>query len=83
MAHGLAGHPDPEFAGMSVDLHASRLCQVDMVDGTTVTPYVFAAPATVIVGDLWLTMNVGDRRIAQAPAGVVPRLATEADVLGG
>ncbi len=64
-----------------IDLHASRLCQVDVVDGNlAVTPYVFDAPVTIIVGDLWLTMGVGERRIVQA--GVVPRVATEADVLG-
>lgn len=65
-----------------IDLHASRLCQVDVVDASlNVRPYVFPAPATVVVGDLWLTLKVGEHRVVQLPDGVVPRLAAEADVL--
>jgi hypothetical protein len=36
---------------------------------------------TFIVGDAWITVPLGERRIVCPDDGVTPRLATEADVL--
>lgn len=47
------------------------------------TIHVPVGPATFVIGDGWLTVAKGQIRMAQVPPGVVPRLATEADVFGG
>lgn len=65
------------------DLHASGSCQVALwrPDGS-VDRFVFPAPCTLIVGEVWLTFAAGDRKVLPAADGVVPRRASEADVLG-
>ncbi len=40
-------------------------------------------PATFVIGERWLTVGRGQVRIVPVEPGIRPRLATEADVVGG
>lgn len=64
-----------------IDLAASHSCALGFIrEGKAHGPTVYAAPATFIVGDTWITLKVGQTKWVKAPKGVEPRLATEADV---
>ncbi len=61
-----------------IDLAASGLCRLDVYSpDVTLTAHTYPAPATIIVGEHWLTLQVGDHKIVRPPVGVTPRLATE------
>ncbi len=65
---------------MTIDLHASQCAALTLVDSEgahrTVT---FPGGTTVIVADVWFTLNVGDHRVVRSP-DLSYRVATEADV---
>ncbi len=65
-----------------IDLTASRSCALGVIrDGKPHGPTVYPAPATFVIGDAWVTLQIGETRWVQVPPSVEPRLATEADVI--
>ncbi len=65
---------------MTIDLHASQCAALTLVgDGGAHRTVTFPGGTTVIVGDVWLTLHVGDKRVVRS-ADLSYRVATEADV---
>lgn len=70
------------MTSVTVDLAASKCCSVGVIrNGVSSGPTIYTAPVTLIVGDVWLMLEVGDAKWVVLPDGVKPRVATEADVL--
>ncbi len=66
---------------MTTDLHASNCAALTLVgDGGTHREIHVPGGTTVIIGDMWLTLNTGDRRVVTSP-DLTYRIAAEADVL--